>query len=91
MSKSTRGFASMSKERQREIASMGGKSVPPEKRSFSQSKDLAAAAGQKGGSSVDPRNRTFSQNRELARESGRKGGLARGVSLREKENDNSQP
>ncbi len=29
-----RGFASMSPEKQREIASKGGKSVPSEKRSF---------------------------------------------------------
>ena len=44
-----RGFASLSPERQREIASMGGKSVPAEKRSFSQNKDLATWAGRKGG------------------------------------------
>ena len=34
--KSKRGFASMSPEKQREIASKGGKSVPAEKRSFAQ-------------------------------------------------------
>ncbi len=44
-----RGFASMSPEKQREIASKGGKSVPSEKRSFSQNRDLASAAGRKGG------------------------------------------
>ncbi len=44
-----RGFASMSAEKQREIASKGGKSVPSEKRSFSQNRDLASAAGRKGG------------------------------------------
>ena len=44
-----RGFASMSPEKQREIASKGGKSVPSEKRSFSQNRDLAAQAGRKGG------------------------------------------
>jgi general stress protein YciG len=48
-SKSKRGFASMSPERQREIASKGGKSVPGDKRSFSQNRDLAAQAGRKGG------------------------------------------
>jgi general stress protein YciG len=46
---SKRGFASMSPEKQREIASMGGKSVPSEKRSFSQNRDLASQAGKKGG------------------------------------------
>jgi general stress protein YciG len=44
-----RGFASMSPEKQREIASKGGKSVPSEKRSFSQDRDLASQAGRKGG------------------------------------------
>jgi general stress protein YciG len=46
---SKRGFASMSAEKQREIASKGGKSVPSEKRSFSQNRDLAAQAGRRGG------------------------------------------
>ena len=44
-----RGFASMSPEKQREIASKGGKSVPSDKRSFSQNRDLAAQAGRRGG------------------------------------------
>ena len=46
---SKRGFASMDPEKRREIASMGGKSVPSEKRSFSQNRDLASNAGRKGG------------------------------------------
>ncbi len=46
--KPKRGFASMDPEKQREIASKGGKAVPAEKRSFSQNSDLAAA-GRKGG------------------------------------------
>ncbi|MBB4039835.1 general stress protein YciG [Microvirga flocculans] len=49
MSTSRRGFACMDPEKQREIASRGGKSVPAEKRSFSQNRDLAAQAGRKGG------------------------------------------
>ncbi len=48
-STSKRGFASMSAEKQREIASKGGKSVPSEKRSFAQNRDLASQAGRKGG------------------------------------------
>lgn len=39
----------MDKDRQREIARKGGASVPDEKRSFSQDRDLAASAGRKGG------------------------------------------
>ena len=46
---SKRGFASMSPEKQREIASKGGRSVPSDKRSFSQNRDLASHAGRKGG------------------------------------------
>ena len=71
---SNRGFASMNAERQRQIASMGGKAVPDEKRSFSQNRRLAAEAGRKGGQSVPGSKRSFSQNRELAATAGRKGG-----------------
>ncbi len=44
-----RGFASIDPEKRREIASKGGKSVPAEKRSFAQNRDLASEAGRKGG------------------------------------------
>jgi general stress protein YciG len=44
-----RGFASMSEERRREIASKGGKSVPADKRAFSMNPALASEAGRKGG------------------------------------------
>src|SRR5580700_3308271 len=71
---SNRGFASMNAERQRQIASMGGKAVPDSKRSFSQNRRLAAEAGRKGGQSVPGAKRSFSQNRELAAQAGRKGG-----------------
>jgi general stress protein YciG len=76
--KSTRGFASMDAAKQREIASKGGQSVPPEKRSFSQNPQLAAAAGRKGGLSVSNADRSFSRNRRLAAEAGRKGGSQSG-------------
>ncbi len=46
---SNRGFASMDEDKQRDIASKGGQSVPDEKRSFSQDRELAAEAGRKGG------------------------------------------
>lgn len=76
--KQKRGFASMDEEKQREIASQGGKSVPPEERSFSKNRELAREAGKKGGESVPAKERSFSKNRELAREAGRKGGEKRG-------------
>lgn len=74
---SNRGFASMDQAKQRAIASKGGQSVPPEKRSFSQDPALAAQAGRKGGENVPAEGRSFSQNRELAAAAGRKGGQAR--------------
>lgn len=46
---SNRGFASMDEQKQRDIASKGGRSVPSEKRSFSQNRNLASEAGRKGG------------------------------------------
>ena len=73
---SHRGFASMDHEKQRQIASMGGKAVPDSKRSFSQNRALAAQAGRKGGQSVPGEKRSFSQNPSLAAEAGRKGGQA---------------
>ena len=73
---SHRGFASMNADKQRQIASMGGKAVPDEKRSFSQNRRLAAEAGRKGGQSVPGAKRSFSQHPELAAEAGRKGGQA---------------
>jgi general stress protein YciG len=74
--KSKRGFASMDPARQREIARKGGKSVPAEKRSFSQDAQLASKAGRKGGQSVNPTNRSFSRDHALAAEAGKKGGGA---------------
>lgn len=44
-----RGFALLSPERRREIASMGGKSVAPDDRAFSRDRNLASAAGRVGG------------------------------------------
>ena len=80
--KKLRGFAAMTPERRHEIAVMGGRALPAEKRSFSQDPSLAARAGRKGGSSVDPANRMYAKDRDLAVEAGRKGGLAPRVSRR---------
>lgn len=82
---SNRGFAAMNPEKQRAIASKGGQSVPPEKRSFSQDRSLAAEAGRRGGESVPAEKRSFSQDRELAAEAGRKGGEASGGGRRSSE------
>ena len=76
-SKSKQGFASMTEEQQRAIARKGGESVPKEKRSFSQNRELAAEAGRKGGESVPDEKRSFSKDRQLAADAGRKGGESR--------------
>lgn len=72
--KSRRGFAAMSPEEQREIARMGGRSVPATKRSFFTDRSLAAKAGRKGGLNVPDENRSFARDKQLAAEAGRIGG-----------------
>jgi general stress protein YciG len=67
---SNRGFASMDDDKQREIASKGGQSVPDEKRSFSQDRELAAEAGRKGGEASGGGNR---QGNEGGEQSGGRG------------------
>jgi uncharacterized protein len=74
--KAPRGFAAMDPAKRREIASMGGRAVPAEKRSFSTHAALAATAGRKGGLAVNPTNRSFSKDHTLAAEAGKKGGHA---------------
>ena len=61
-STSTRGFASMDRDKQREIARKGGRSVPNEKRSFSQNHQLASEAGRKGGHSSHGRRRAAAES-----------------------------
>lgn len=60
MTASTRGFASMDRDKQREIARKGGRSVPNDKRSFSQNHKLASDAGRKGGHSSQGRRSSIS-------------------------------
>jgi hypothetical protein len=45
VSKKPRGLAALSPERRREIASMGGKGVPKDKRTFAVYRDVASRAG----------------------------------------------
>ncbi len=66
-----RGFAAMTPETQQAIASKGGASVPNDKRSFSQNRELAREAGRKGGKSSGG---NFARNPQRASEAGRKGG-----------------
>lgn len=68
------GFAAMTPERRKEIAQMGGRAVPKEKRTFARNPESAAAAGRKGGIAVPAEKRSFSRDPEFARAAGRKGG-----------------
>lgn len=47
--KQRRGFAAMTPEKRREIASKGGRSVDPAKRTFSVSREHAQRCGRTGG------------------------------------------
>lgn len=69
-----RGFASMTAERRREIAAMGGRSVPKYKRTFRKNRALAKSAGRKGGTNVPAQKRAFSCDHALARRAGCSGG-----------------
>jgi general stress protein YciG len=69
--KSNRGFASMDRGKQREIASKGGKAAHAQGRAHEFTSDEARTAGRKGGEAV-------SQDRAHMAAIGRSGGQARG-------------
>lgn len=69
---SNRGFAAMDREKQRRIASEGGRAAHKQGVAHEWSKDEAREAGRKGGQIV-------SQNREHMSEIGRKGGQNSGL------------
>lgn len=75
--KSSIGFAGLSKEQRIKIASMGGKSVLPENRSFSRDRELAVKAGMKGGTNVPKEKRSYYRDQKLATRSGKLGGIVR--------------
>ena len=68
-----RGFASLTPEKRREIASKGGKAGKPENRAFSVNRALAAEAGRRSGSANRPSKRSFSMDRDLASRAGKLG------------------
>ena len=74
---SKRGFAGMTPEKRKEIATKGGKSVPKEKRAYSVNKDLASKSGRKGGKAPRPEKRSFSMDPALASRAGKLGAKAR--------------
>ena len=72
--KKRNNFADISPERRQEIAAMGGRAVPKEKRSYSINRDLAVDAGAKGGRNIPKEKRMFSKDRALAARAGAVGG-----------------
>jgi general stress protein YciG len=74
---SKRGFAGMTLEKRKEIATKGGKSVPKEKRAYSVNRDLAAKSGKKGGKAVRPDKRAFNMDPTLASRAGKASAKAR--------------
>jgi uncharacterized protein len=80
--RSNRGFAAMSPERQKQIASEGGRAAHKLGVAHEWNSDEARKAGKKGGQIV-------SQNREHMSEIGRRGGMSSGGRRnREQNNDN---
>ena len=73
--RSNRGFASMDREKQREIASKGGRAAHAKGTAHEFNSNEARDAGRKGGVAV-------SRNREHMAAIGRKGGEARGAARR---------
>ena len=78
-----RGFASMSPEKQREIASRGGKAAHAKGTAHEFNPESARDAGRKGGLTV-------SQNREHMSSIGREGGRRRGMNARKMATQNTE-
>jgi uncharacterized protein len=73
---SNRGFASMDPQRQREIASEGGKAAHEKGTAHEFTSEEARQAGSKGGQAAHQKGTAHEFNSEEAREAGRKGGQA---------------
>lgn len=73
--KSRRGFASMDRERQRQIASKGGKAAHQKGTAHEFTPEEARAAGRKGGQAAHRKGTAHRFTSEEARAAGRKGGF----------------
>ncbi|HSW20725.1 MAG TPA: KGG domain-containing protein [Ramlibacter sp.] len=79
---SSRGFASMDPQRQREIASQGGKAAHESGNAHEFTSEEARQAGSKGGKAAHEKGTAHEFNSQEAREAGRKGGEASGAGAR---------
>jgi uncharacterized protein len=84
MANDKRGFGSMDEDKQRGIASKGGRSVPDEKRSFSQDRNLASEAGRKGGESSGGGQQQASGSDRGQQDGGQRGGKGNFANDRER-------
>jgi len=82
--KKPRGLATLSPERRREIARMGGKSVPADKRAFAVNRELASKAGRKGNKNLRDEKRAFSVDPALASRAGKLGAKSRAAAKAKK-------
>lgn len=80
---SNRGFAAMDREKQKRIASEGGRAAHRQGVAHEWNRDEAKEAGRKGG-------QTVSQNREHMSEIGRKGGQSSGQRRQRTNGDTSE-
>jgi len=89
--KSRRGFAGMDAQKQREIASKGGKAAHAKGTAHEFTPEEARAAGRKGGQAAHMRGTAHQFTPEEARAAGRKGGRSsrRGGGRAEQENSES--
>jgi uncharacterized protein len=76
---SQRGFAAMDREKQKQIASMGGKAAHAKGTAHEFTSAEAAAAGSKGGKAAHEKGTAHEFSREEAAAAGRKGGQASGA------------
>jgi general stress protein YciG len=74
---SSRGFGSMDEEKQREIASKGGKAAHEKGTAHEFDSEEAQEAGSKGGKAAHEKGTAHEFDSEEAREAGREGGRAR--------------
>jgi uncharacterized protein len=74
VAKEDRGFASMDRNKQREIASKGGKAAHQKGTAHEFTPEEARVAGRKGGQAAHGRGTAHKFTPEEAREAGRKGG-----------------
>jgi general stress protein YciG len=73
---SARGFASMDPQRQREIASLGGRAAHEKGTAHEFTSEEARQAGSKGGQAAHEKGTAHEFDSQEAREAGRKGGQA---------------